>query len=202
MRGDCSNMTYKNIHGGGANTMKNGLKFEQDTSLEEQLNLLDYLQEDNNVSGEYFFEGKKVAKVTAKHRFYKDFLNPLQIDEMQILSKKLLPDSVLINFVTRRVFIIEKKYQEGVGSVDEKLQTVDFKLKMYKRLLESTDFTPEFYFVLSDWFKQDSYKDVLEYIKEMNCDYFFNEIPLSKVDMDYKTFAHPSSWSFLIKCLI
>ena len=46
-----------------------------------------------------------------------------------INSKKYLPDSVFYNLSNDTVYIIEKKYQAGTGSVDEKLQTCDFKKK-------------------------------------------------------------------------
>ena len=73
---------------------------------------------------------------------------------------------------------IEKKYQQTDGSVDEKLQTSGFKLKQYRKLVEGTSIEVKFIYVLNDWFHNPRYKDVLDYIKEVKCDYFFNEIPI------------------------
>ena len=37
----------------------------------------------------------------------------------------------------------------------------------------------EYVYVLNDWFKDPSYKDVLDYINSVNCHYKFNELPLA-----------------------
>ena len=76
------------------------------------------------------------------------------------------------------------KYQQGSGSVDEKLQTCGFKLRQYSRLFETIDYEAKYYFLLSDWFEQSKYKDVKEYIQEENCDYFIGNLPLDKIQLD------------------
>lgn len=96
----------------------------------------------------------------------------------------------MINHATNKIFIVEKKYQEVAGSVDEKLQTCDFKLKQFKRLTKSIDFEVQYYYVLSDFFKKEKYRDVLDYINEVRCKYFFNTIPLEELDLDYETISN------------
>ena len=80
-------------------------------------------------------------------------------------------------------YIIECKYQQVGGSVDEKLQTCDFKKKQYKRLLASLNFEVEYIYILNDWFKKPEYKDVLAYIHSVGCDYYFNYIPLQRLGL-------------------
>jgi hypothetical protein len=70
------------------------------------------------------------------------------------------------------------KFQEVAGSVDEKLQTCDFKNKQYTKLLSPLGISVKYTYILSDWFKDQSYKDVLEYVRSVGCYYFFNELPL------------------------
>ena len=77
------------------------------------------------------------------------------------------------------LFIIEVKYQHVAGSVDEKLQTCDFKRKQYQKLVRPLDLKVEYVYVLSDWFRKLEYKDVLEYIESVNCHYRFNTLPLA-----------------------
>ena len=36
----------------------------------------------------------------------------------------------------------------------------------------------EYIYVLSDWFKRPKYRDVLNFIDDVGCLYFFNELPL------------------------
>ena len=76
------------------------------------------------------------------------------------------------------LFIIEIKYQEVGGSADEKLQTCDFKRKQYVKLTRELNLRVEYVYVLSEWFKDPKYKDVLDYIHSVNCHYMFGEIPL------------------------
>ena len=78
--------------------------------------------------GEYF----------EKHGFYNLFLQKHNIDWKTINSKKYLPDSIFYNHSNKTIYVIEKKYQAGAGSVDEKLQTCSFKKTVYKKLIEPT----------------------------------------------------------------
>jgi len=56
-----------------------------------------------------------------------------------------------------RLHIIEKKWQEVSGSVDEKLQTCGFKIRQYNRLVEGTGLEVKFTYLLNDWFTHPGY---------------------------------------------
>ena len=71
----------------------------------------------------------------------------------------------------------------GAGSVDEKLQTVDFKIKEYKKMLP--DWEVKFFYILNDFFKQDIYRDVFDYIKSVGGDYYFNALPLEDLGLEF-----------------
>ena len=79
-----------------------------------------------------------IARCFKKHEFYK-FLEENKIDWESLISKKLLPDDALLVIVRETLFIIEVKFQKVAGSVDEKLQTCDFKRKVYQKLVSSLD---------------------------------------------------------------
>jgi hypothetical protein len=161
---------------GGANTNKSGLKFERRIDVKTAFEgLSGYEVKDNEV----FFDGEKVAELYQKHDLYKKLLKRHNIDWKEIFSKRLLPDEAIFVLHHNTIYIIEKKFQSGGGSVDEKLQTCDFKLKQYRKLLSKANIRVEYGYVLNDWFKQKFYKDVLEYIKSVNCFYFFEELPFS-----------------------
>ena len=165
---------------GGANT-QTGLNFEKKVDFQKLLGaIVGY--EIKKVSGKagmgVFFEGKLVARCFRKHDFYQ-YLTEFKIDWKNLISKKLLPDDALLVIVRETLFIIEVKYQQVAGSVDEKLQTCDFKRKQYLKLVSSLGLKVEYVYVLSDWFKKPEYKDVLEYIHSVNCHYRFNELPLA-----------------------
>lgn len=160
---------------GGRNTLT-GLKFEERVEISKLFQKIKgYSVKDNKV----YFDEEVVAELYKKNQFYKDFLEPREIDYKEILSKKWLPDQVVFVVNTETIYIIEIKFQHGSGSVDEKLQTCDFKKKHYSKLIEKLDYNLEYVYLLNDWFKQDIYRDTLEYIKSVDCHYFFNEIPLS-----------------------
>ncbi|NQT06105.1 MAG: hypothetical protein HQ575_01045 [Candidatus Omnitrophica bacterium] len=159
---------------GGGKTVT-GLKFESRISLGKALQALSSY---NVADDEVYFDGQKVAEFYQKHKLYKNLLGPKGVDYKDIISKKLLPDEAILLFNNSTLFIIEIKFQEVAGSVDEKLQTCDFKNKQYQKLLSSLDIEVKYVYVLSDWFKKKEYQDVLEYVKSVGCYYFFNELPL------------------------
>ena len=114
----------------------------------------------------------------AKHDFYR-YLDENGVDWSKIISKRLLPDDALLVIIRNTLFIVEMKFQKVAGSVDEKLQTCDFKRKQYRKLVRPLNLRVEYVYVLNDWFKKPQYKDTLCYIESVNCHYMFNEIPLS-----------------------
>lgn len=163
---------------GGGNT-KTGLVFEGKTDLATFLNCQNgYLVKDGIV----FYKNEKVARIFKKHTFYK-FLEEVGVDWNKIISKKLLPDDSIYVITNNTLFIIECKYQQVAGSVDEKLQTCDFKRKQYQKLMAPLNIDVEYIYLLSDWFKDCKYKDVLDYIISMNCHYYFEYIPLAKLGL-------------------
>ena len=81
------------------------------------------------------------------------------------------------------MFILEVKTQHGEGSVDEKLQTCDFKKKQYQKLLFQLNMEVEYIYILDEWFRHPKYKDVLDYVISVGCQYYFNYIPLQKLGL-------------------
>lgn len=169
-----------NIYGGGANTNVSGLQFERETDL---LTMIDNIGPEYTVEGHIIKKnGIEVAKHFKAHSLYKKLLMPQGVNYQDILSKKLLPDEALL--VNNTLYLIEKKYQNVSGSVDEKLQTCDFKKKQYTRLLMPLDIKVEYYYLLNDWFDQPCYKDVFDCIESVGCQYFIGELPLSAIGLE------------------
>ncbi len=163
---------------GGVNT-KTGLVFEGKTDLTTFLN---GLQGYSVVEGDVFYKSKKVARIFKKHGFYK-YLKEVGVEWEKVISKKLLPDDSIYVIVNNTLFIIECKYQQVPGSVDEKLQTCDFKKKQYQKLMAPLNIDVEYIYLLSEWFKHPKYKDVLDYIISVRCQYYFEYIPLTKLGL-------------------
>lgn len=184
---------------GGGNT-KTGLIFEGKTDLDTFLaTQKDY---DVKTEAEYvafngkrnkifvrtvYYQKEKVAELYKKHEFYSSFLMKLNIKWEEYISKKLLPDDSIFVIIKNTVFIIECKHQQVNGSVDEKLQTCDFKKKEYKKLLSKANLDVEYIYLLDDWFRDPKYKDVLDYIHSVNCDYYFEYIPLYRFGLPVPT---------------
>lgn len=159
---------------GGTNT-QTGLIFE------EKVDLATFLSNQNgysvNENLEVFYNNKLIAQIFKKNKFY-EFLEKKGVNWTNIISKKLLPDDSIYVFTNNTFFIIEYKFQKVSGSVDEKLQTCDFKKKQYQKLLCYLNVNVEYIYLLSNWFEQHSYNDVLDYIISVGCGYFFEYIPL------------------------
>ena len=99
------------------------------------------------------------------------------------ISKKLLPDEAIYVIVNNTLFIIEMKFQKVTGSVDEKLQTCDFKKKQYRKLMAPLNIEVEYIYILNDWFRKPEYKDTLDYVISTGCQYYFHYLPLKKLGL-------------------
>ncbi len=164
---------------GGSHT-KTGLVFEKNTNiLDVFTKLASYSVRENLI----YHNGILVAESYPKNSFYM-FLKKNNIDYKKIISTKLLPDDSLFVLKTKTFFIIEKKFQQVGGSTDEKLQTADFKIKQYRKLLAPLNLGINFIYILNNWFKHPRYNDVLNYINNIDgCNYFFGKIPLKYLDL-------------------
>lgn len=163
---------------GGGNTIT-GLIYEGKVDLATYLSQ----QQDYEVNGtEVLYKGEAVAYVFKKYDFYR-FLKKNGVDWKEIISSQLLPDNCIYVIVNNTLYIIEVKSQKVTGSVDEKLQTCDFKRKQYIKLLSRLNIEVEYVYILSSWFKNHKYKDVLDYIISVNCHYYFDYIPLQKLGL-------------------
>ena len=163
---------------GGGNT-KTGLLYEGTVDLPTYLSKQPgYTVAGNTVK----YKNEDVAFVFKKRAFY-DFLIKMGVDWRDYLSRQLFPDNCIYVIIKNTLYIIEVKHQETEGSVDQKLQTCDFKRKQYKKLLSRLNMEVEYIYILNDWFRQPKYKDVLDYIISVNCQYYFDYIPLTKLGL-------------------
>lgn len=163
---------------GGGSTIT-GLNFEREGDIIELLKK----QEGYTVKGNViYYKNKEVAQSYRKNALYK-FLESKGVDYKKYLSKKLLPDEAFYVVINNTLFIIEMKFQKVAGSVDEKLQTCDFKRKQYAKLMAPLNIEVEYIYILNDWFRKPEYKDVLDYIISVGCQYYFKYLPLQKLGL-------------------
>lgn len=167
---------------GGANTLT-GLHFEKRTDLKQKF---DQLKGYSVKNSELLFKEEHVATFFRKNDLYKKLLEVKNVEWKKLISKRLLPDDALHVIASNTMFIIELKFQQTSGSVDEKLQTCDFKLRQYKKLCAPLGMRVRYLYVLNGWFQKPEYRDVLNYIQSVGCEYYFEEL-------DLKTLGLPSN---------
>lgn len=164
---------------GGANTLT-GLVYEWKVDLKTFLNQ----QPGYRVEGSHvLYQDKEVGQIFKKHELYSQFLKPRGIDWRNCISAQLLPDNGIYVIINNTVYIIEVKTQNVGGSVDEKLQTCDFKKKQYQKLFFPLNIEVQYIYILDEWFRNPRYKDVLDYIISVGCQYYFQYIPLQKLGL-------------------
>ena len=138
-----------------------GLKFEKATDL------IDYLVRGRGYKhlGENIYSNGRTTLVNLKGNKLYTWLNSYGVKFQDRISRKLLPDECVYSTGSNTLYVFEKKFQQTAGSADEKLQTCDFKKKQYEKLVKGLHVKVEYTYLLSDWFKNPMYKDVLEYIE-------------------------------------
>ena len=163
---------------GGGSTVT-GLNFEQERDL---LSILSKTKGYSVKGNAIYYNGKEVARSYRKHGLYK-YLESKGVDYRNYISKKLLPDEAIYVICNNTLFVIEIKFQEVAGSVDEKLQTCDFKKRQYRKLMAPLNIEVEYIYILSRWFEKPEYKDTLDYVISVGCQYYFQYLPLQKLGL-------------------
>lgn len=188
-------------YGTNGNSTLTGAKFEGDSNLKQQLKngkIVNYKLSNGKT---ILFNNNPVGEIFEKGDIYTHFFAPKGLivkryDETVYnnsntihVSSKLQPDEAIYVEATKKLFIIEKKTQQVSGSVDEKLQTCEYKKLYYEKLVNnipSHDIKVKFIYLLNGRFEQKkdtTYKDVLEYIISKDCNYYFNELPLNELGL-------------------
>lgn len=154
----------RNIGAGGYKTNKNGLIYEELTELNSEYKILSSDKHSKNIC---FSSSNKILKTTKQSNLFK-----CMIDNMDKKINKAHgcknPDECFIDERNKRIFILEKKFQQVSGSVCEKIQTPDFKVWQYTRTFPKYKIV--YMYCLSKWFKIHC-KAELEYLK-------FKKIPV------------------------
>lgn len=166
---------------GGANTNKNGLSYEEITDLKDRFKISHFNESDHVY--EIVFEGCDrtfiQANKTKLHKYMQK--NGKKNTDLQPAAGCKEPDEAYIDKDNNIVFIIEKKFQQGPGSVDEKIQTGPFKKIHYHELFPN--FKIYYIYCLSDWFKRDEYKSVLNYLRQNDIPIFWGSSETYKQDI-------------------
>jgi hypothetical protein len=169
---------------GGAKTNQNGLAFERETSPVKQFEENGYCV----LAGEYKFEhqifdhdGTLLLMLRTQSATKAWLMRNYGVDMGGNLSAPMRPDITLFSAETNVITIIEQKFQSVAGSVDEKLQTVDFKKKQYEKIFKPLGIQVRFIYVLSEWFTKSRYDDVKDYIISVGALWFISVIPISVI---------------------
>ena len=122
-------------------------------------------------------QGKNTNGINVtKHSLYR-YMTSKGLNWENYISRRLLPDEAYLDYEADELRVYEKKFQKTNGSADEKPQTCAFKILQFNKIAKALGVSKATYtYILSDWFKQPMYKDMLEYIKSVEgCDYYFVE---------------------------
>jgi hypothetical protein len=151
---------------GGANTNKNGLPYEKLTDLDDHHTIINITKNCKTIT---FINYDKQFLYTKQSKFFKCMVEHMVKNILHAHGCKN-PDECYINISEKKIFIIEKKFQQVAGSICEKIQTPDFKLWQYNRLFPTFEII--YIYCLSDWFKLNC-KAELEYLTYKKIKVFF-----------------------------
>jgi hypothetical protein len=172
-----NNIKNKGTGAGGAQTNKNGLPYEELTSLISEYTIINK----NYNSNEIVFNKHKNIKfiATKQSKFFKYMDSSINKNIPKGHGCKR-PDECFIDEVKNIIFILEKKFQQVSGSVCEKIQTSDFKLWQYNRTFPK--YKVVYIYCLSDWFKKNC-KAELQYLKYKKIPVFWGSDKKYKKDI-------------------
>lgn len=175
---------------GGANTNRGGLAFERSTDLVARIQRdLNEIYDVRQISiaqpviktakGSVYeiikkSTGNTVGIITKQMQFYNVMYNNYQGLENQN-HKKWKPDEAFFNFETNTVYIVEKKWQQSTGSVDEKIFGFVNKRRLYQNNFNHLSKEPKPTVEFSALFNKDYWVDGNKGRNEASyADYFDN----------------------------
>lgn len=126
---------------GGATAVSNGKDFEKKYDFQRLLKEYGY-----DLSKFEFHNQGDFSAFMKKHKF----------DMTEYFGKRFLPDEAFV--YNNHLYIIEKKFQGGGGSVDEKIQTGPYKKLVYEICAKHLGLNGVTYiFLLGEYFSQNKF---------------------------------------------
>ncbi|KIS03293.1 hypothetical protein [Paucilactobacillus wasatchensis] len=143
---------------GGANTNRGGLEFENSTDLVARIKrdlsgkyqLQDHQYAIKNIvinssTPSYdvvrIADNKLIGIITKQNAFYNALKETTGLSNTN--NKRWKPDEAFFNFETNTIFIVEKKWQQASGSVDEKMFGFVNKRRLYQRIFNHLTSEPK-----------------------------------------------------------
>lgn len=152
-----------------------GSKFEISTDIQAALKAEGYMPNGNISSN-----GVYSLKFTSKYSFNRWVKEEFDKSWESVGIKwKMLPDESVFCPEILRVSILEKKFQNTAGSVDEKILTGVAKALAYEKLFAGTGVQVQYAFLLNDWFKKERYTYFIDLNNTFGIKTFFNTVPAS-----------------------
>jgi DNA adenine methylase len=149
----------RNTESGGSRTNENGLAFENTIRFDSYISPIDIVyRDDGKILYEEYILNNKILKLT-----YKSSL-AMYLGSKIGAEKILQPDEAFIDEGNMILYILEKKFQCRVGSVDEKIQTGLFKKEFYGELYPEYEIRCAY--VLCDWFKKEKYRPEMRFLEK------------------------------------
>jgi translation elongation factor P/translation initiation factor 5A len=166
---DVENIKNRGTGAGGSNTNRNGLSYEELTEIKEnsRYKVIDNIKLDKKVIQVIDIDGQQFIKLTKND--LKKYM--IKNNEYNVNKKSLQPDECYVSEDNKIINIIEKKFQQGPGSCDEKIQTAVFKEWFYKKLYPN--YKIKYCYCLSNWFKKDKYEPEIIFLKEKGFEVFW-----------------------------
>ena len=177
--GGNENIKNRGTGAGGSKTNKNGLPYEEITELKDD--------ERYKNTGKIHTNKKEYPTVEIDGRPYtkpkKGGLRTYmeQQGEYTKREKCLQPDECYVDELLKTINIIEKKFQQTPGSVDEKIQTAIFKKEFYEE--QYPNYKIKYCYCLSDWFRQSKYEPEMRYLKKYGFKVFWGTEPSYQNDI-------------------
>ena len=163
----------RGIGAGGSNTNKNGLGFENKTDILQSIKIIKKEKLTKTQYAIYTKINNKNVIILKKCGFIKYFKNKKDYNYNPKNYKALQPDLCILDEENNCINIIEKKFQSCSGSVDEKLQTFQYKIWLLQQLCPNYEI--KYYFCLCNWFKQKRYEPEMEYFRIHKIRVFWGE---------------------------
>ena len=166
----------KGTGAGGSNTNKNGLPYERITSLDTDIEIIKKHTNSNTIK--FKISNTEFEKPNKKGGLFK-VLSEYLDENIEKGKGYKQPDECYINMNGKKIFIIEKKFQQTNGSVDEKIQTPEFKIWNYSEMFP--EFKIVYIYCLSNYFTP--FKAELKYLKLKKVPVFWGDSKTYKDDI-------------------
>lgn len=134
------------------------------------------------IFNDLYYNRIQICSFYNKKEFYAKYLYSLKIDFFRKTKNHLYYDNCSFISSDNILYVIDYKFLYLIGNIKDKIKNLKVKHSAYKKILKEKKIKVKYILLLDSFYKEDSNKEILDWLEKNHFKYFFDKLPLIEMN--------------------